>query len=85
MLQLLKDYAVDNGMVEDHSILLLVREVQKADATPRPLNMAIMGETPEVASHTLYYAARIIQADRVEEQKAQQQAAERGKANAESA
>jgi hypothetical protein len=60
MLELIKDYAKQQGIFEDVSGLLIVREVQKPGEPDRPLNMAIMGEEPTVAIQTLHYAGVIL-------------------------
>lgn len=60
MLELVKDYAKSQGIFEDISGLLIVRELQKPGEPDRPLNMAIMGEDPTIAIQTVHYAGVIL-------------------------
>jgi hypothetical protein len=67
MFELVKNYAIERQLVEEMSALLIVREVSKpqqpgaaAPATPQPMQMAIHGETPDVALGTIHYAAQIL-------------------------
>lgn len=60
MLELVKDYAKQQGIFEDISGLLIVREVQRPGVPERPLSMAIMGEDPTVAIQTIHYAGVIL-------------------------
>jgi hypothetical protein len=64
MLGMLKDYATRHGLLESHSCLLIVREVQdpKVEA-PQQLNMAIVGEDVATAVQTLHYAGKILTAE----------------------
>lgn len=71
MFQLVKDYATQNGLLNELSALVIIREVQDpAQAAPEPkapgestLRMAIQGETPDVAIQTIHYAAQILTAE----------------------
>lgn len=69
MFQLVKEYATKNGLLQDLSCLVIIREVQNpAQVGTEPkgssaLRMAIQGETPDVAIQTIHYAAQILTAE----------------------
>jgi len=70
MFQLVKEYASNNGLLQDLSCLVIIREVQNStQAMPEPksgessLRMAIQGETTDVAIQTIHYAAQILTAE----------------------
>lgn len=60
MLELLKDYATREGLLDDISCLLIVREVQREDEPEHPLKMAVVGEDCAAAIQTLHYAAKVV-------------------------
>lgn len=60
MLELLKDYATREGLLDDISCLLIVRQVQSKDEPDQPLKMAVVGEDCGTAIQTLHYAAKVV-------------------------